>query len=153
MACLLETPIRMSVLSVSDRRSCPPARELGPARSIHPKRGVPPGHHPLGWLPGLSLGRGERGWAGGIDRTPTKPETSPTPGAPTGAVSQVASGGQGGWAYGQLARWRGLVFARCFTEPSSQLAASPGPSALPCEAPGLPLAWEQAPIQPPRGFG
>ena len=71
MACLLETPIRMSVLSVSDPPqplACPRGSS-GPARAIHHQRRLPLGHHPLGW-PLAQLWAGE---AAGLGQLPMLP--------------------------------------------------------------------------------
>lgn len=112
----------MSVLSVSYRPQplgCPPARELGPSPQHSPPTRRASWAPLLGVASGSALSRGvERGWAGGRDGTRPSPrrlqlrERSPV------QVLRTASGGPGGWTHGQLARRRGLGFARRFTEPS-----------------------------------
>ena len=72
MACLLETPIRMSVLSVSDP---PQPLARAPARELRPSSQRSPQTRRAFWAPPLevvfcsALGRGgsEGGWVGGRD--------------------------------------------------------------------------------------
>lgn len=146
----------MSVLSVSD----PPARLGARSGPRHP----PPTRRaswapPLGEASGSALDPGLREGGGRDRRDPGRAGDAPTPGAPTGAGSQddVPRAGLVGRAGG---RPGGSAWALPGASPSLPLsnAASPGPRALPCEAPGWPLARGGASTQPPaavagRGAG